>query len=216
MPSIAKSNKWFVRIDGNHDYLATKAKELLGAIDTIKMLCLSHVGEKDENPHIHFTIETNVILQKQSYAVRIKNLFGVSTNKEYCIKVWDGSDACHSYMFHEPDEKVIVNKGYTPEDLKRFSSMNQEVQKIIAVNKKKGGGQCQVMVDFYKENDQTPSKKDIFSDLLWKVKHGEMYEPGDFQLKKYVEEIFLKTRATKEDVEQYIDDRFHELFRVRY
>jgi len=119
-------------------------------------------------------------------------------------------------MFHELEEKVIASKGYTPEDLIRFSNLNKEVQKVIAVNKKKGGGQCQVMVDWYKENDHTPSKKDIFNELIWRTYRGEMYEQGDFQLKKYVEEIFLKTRATKEDVEVYIEDRFHQLFGVRY
>lgn len=215
MPSIARSNKWFVRVDGNYDYCSSKIKDLLGAIDTVKLLCLFHTGEKNENPHIHFTLETNVILQKQSLAVRIKNLFAVSKNKEYCIKVWDGSDACHSYMFHETEINVLGCKGYTSEDLIRFQNLNEEVQKVVAVNKKKGGGQCQVMVDWYQENDHHPSKNEIFSDLLWKVQRGEMYEPGDFQLKKYVEEIFLKTRKTKEDVEQYIHDRFHELFRVR-
>ncbi len=72
------------------------------------------------------------------------------------------------------------------------------------------------MVDFYLENGDTPSKKDIFNELIWKIRRGEMYEPGDFQIKKYVEEIFLKTRATKEDVELYIEDRFYSLFKERY
>lgn len=207
MPSTEKSAYWFVRVDAPETFLRDKLKELSNAIDTIKLLALFHLGEKRDNPHCHFTLQTNVAIQKQSFAVRIKKMFDIVSKSSYAISVWDMSDSANSYMFHESNEVILVNKGYTEEDLKRFRAMNAETQKIVEINKKRAPGRCvDKLITLYKQQDYIPERADILEQLLEWIRDGEMYEPGSYQLEKYMEEVYLKTRPASQ-WRDYVDRR---------
>lgn len=211
MPSIAKSSSWFVRVDGKKEFLIDKLKELSNAIDTVKLLSLFHVGQKDENPHCHFVIVTNVVIQQQSFAIRIKKLFDIQKKSEFAIKVWDGSDAACSYMFHEPEEVMLVNKGYTDESINKFRELNKKVQEVIAVNKQRGGRAVTRLVDEFRDNGDTPTRREIWDRMINMIRDGEMYEPGDFKIKAYIEEVYLKTRS-KDQWKAYVSERWSRLF----
>ena len=219
MPSTEKSNRWWVRIDGAKTFLRSKCRELQVAPDTVRILGAYHIGDKKENPHIHFAIETLTVIQKQSFVVRLKKLFEIaSSNKTLmsCVP-WDGQDAVFSYLYHEddtnPEWEIVVNKGYNEEDLERFKSMNKMVQKVIEVNKQKAPGRCvEKLLRFYESEGYAPTRADIITKLLEWIRDGEMYEPGNFQLEKYMEEVYLKTRP-KAEWQDYVDGRVASILR---
>jgi len=213
MPSVAVSDKWFVRVDGNKEDLIEMLKEVRGWIDCQRMLALFHMGATKENPHCHFVIDTFTRIQKQSFDVRIKKIFKIEKKSQWSTKIWDGGDSACSYMFHESGNNIIANKGFTEEDISRFEKLNESVQKVVAINNARAPGrQADKVVDEFK--DESPTKKDIFDVFMIRIRDGEMYEPGDFQLAKLVEEVYLKTR-TKEQWKDYVEDRFHKIFLSR-
>lgn len=209
MPQTAKSNKWFVRVDGNKEFLEQKLKELKGAIDTEKILGLYHLGEKSDNPHCHFVITTSTEIQQQSFNIRVKKLFAIEKKSQFSVKVWNGEDGACSYMFHECNEVILINKGYSDDDISKFRELNSKVQEVIAINKQRGGRVVDKLLERY--GDDTPSRREILNDMLEMVRDGEMYEPGDYQLMKYVEEVYLKTTG-KVDFEEYVEERYRKLF----
>lgn len=212
MPSIARSSKWFVRVDGNRDYLADRCKEITGWIDCDKILSLYHVGESQENPHIHFVLELTSELQKQSLDVRIKKLFKIDKKSNYSSKVWDGGESACSYMFHESDVNIVCNKGFSEEQINRFKELNESVQRVVAINRARAPGrQADRVVEEFREENSTPDRRDIFGKFMDKIRNGEMYEPGDYQLMKLVEEVYMKLRHP-DQWDDYVDERYHKLF----
>lgn len=204
-----RSTRWFVRIDGPHEWLRGKVKDVHGWVDTLRLLGCLHVGEKADNPHLHFVIEMSSELQKQSFDVRIKKVFTGVSGSQFSSKPWDGGDSACAYMFHESDDCVCVNKGFTDDDIKRFKALNCATQKVIEVNKGKASGRIvdRVMMEV------TPdwSRVDIAKRMLVMIREGEFYEPGDFVLKKYIEEVYMKSRTQKQFSEEYLDERISRL-----
>lgn len=207
MPSVGTSSSWFVRIDGPHEFLKDKVKVVSGWIDTKRVLGCLHEGDKKDNPHVHFVIELTRELQKQSFDVRLKKLFGVS-GTSYSSKIWDGGDGACGYMFHESDDSVCINKGFSDEDIERFRELNKATQKVIAVNKEKASGR--VVNRVLAEANSEWSKADIARKLITMIREGDMYEPGDFMLKRYIEEIYCKSRS-QEQFAGYLEDRIYRL-----
>lgn len=208
MPSVTKAYKWFVRVDGPHDWVKERMREVLGWVDTLRMLGCVHEGEKKDNPHCHFVLDLSSELQKQSFDARIKKVFKGVSRSQYSSKPWDGGDAACAYMFHESDDCVCVNKGFTQDDIKRFGALNEATQKVIEVNKGKASGR---IVDRVLQ-EVTPdwSRYDIAKKMLMLIRDGEFYEPGDFQLKRYIEEVYMKSRTDK-DFPDYMEERISRL-----
>lgn len=210
MPSVAKSFNWFVRVDGNKEDLTTMCNEMKGWIDSKKILALFHMGQTKENPHIHFVIELTSEIQKQSFDLRVKKLFKIEKKSQYSTKVWDGGQSACSYMFHESPHNIICNKGFSSEEIDKFQELNANVQKVVEINKARAPGrQVDRIVEEY--GDEKPTRRDIFVKFMEKIRDGEMYEPGDYQISKYVEEVYLKTRG-HDGWDDYVDDRFHKIF----
>lgn len=205
-----RSKMFFVRVDGRREFLIEKLRQLEQAIDTVKLLSLAHIGSAGENPHCHFVIQIGADIQLQSFRERIKVLFQVQKKTEFSVKIWDGADPACSYMFHELDEVILSVKGYTDDDINRFRELNKKVQEVVAINKTRGGGRLvdRVVEEF---RDERPDRKDILVNLILKIRDGEMYEPGDYQLSKYVEEIYLKTTG-KYHIDDYCEERYRKLF----
>lgn len=215
MPSIVKSSKWFVRVDGTRDYLTERCREITQWIDCDKILSLYHLGERKENPHIHFVLELKTELQKQSLDVRLKKIFNIDKKSNYSSKVWDGGESACSYMFHESPVHIVCNKGFTQEQLDRYKELHESVQKVVEINKSRAPGrQVDKLVAEYLQEGDTPDRKDIFRKFMEKIRDGEMYEPGDYQCTKMVEEAYMKTRG-KDKWDDYVDERYHRLF-LRY
>ena len=210
MPSIQKSNQWFCRIDGQKEFLQEKLKVMLSWIDCTRLLSAHHMGDKKENPHVHFVITLSSELQKQSWDTRFKKLFAPDKKSSWSTKPWDGQDFACSYLFHEDTADVLVVKGFTDADILRFKDINATSQKVQAVNRERGIKR--VVERVIDEMGATPwSRYYILKRLLEMIKTGEMYEPGDFMLKRYVEEIYLKS-LPDDQFEGYVDERFRNLF----
>jgi len=211
MPSVELSDSWFCRVDVSKDEAIAKSLVMLGWVDCEQLLCLSHLGETKENPHIHFCIKLNTKLQKQSWDVRFKKLFKPEKKSSWSTKSWDGSDSACSYMFHEPDADIIARKGFSDDDIARFTKLNMEVQKVVAVNKERGPKRVveRIVNEIGKEEW---TRFDILQRLCRLIKDGEMYEPGDYKIKTLVEEIFLKS-TPELNFDNYVSERYDALFR---
>jgi len=202
---------WFCRIDGPEEFLREKSLPMLQWLDTVRLLCAFHQGSGKENPHIHFVLELTSELQKQSFVVMTKQT-------DWSAVPWDGAESACSYLFHE-NTTPFHNKGFSDEDISRFSQLNVDVQKVVAINKEKGANRS-VQRILNKLNDDyalgevsTTTREEILGHFVMDIYNGVMYEPGDFQLKRLVEEVYIKTRK-KSDMPNYISVRYYNLFRT--
>jgi len=100
MPSVARSYKWFIRIDGNKEDLVERCKTMLGWIDTAKAYGMYHTGQTKENPHCHIVLELTSELQKQTIDTRLKKLFKIEKKSQYSSKVWDVARSNRGVTLH--------------------------------------------------------------------------------------------------------------------
>lgn len=195
MAKSVKSDKWFLRVDGQKEHLQKKCDELSKCIDTTALLAFYHVGEKKENPHCHICIETTSQIQKQSFAIRIKSLFGIEKKSQYAIQPWDGNrtTGAVSYMYHEDTAELLCNRGFSESELESARQSNDAVQRVVAINKEKASHKLVEKAYEYalKELKQFDAIK-IVTFMLCEIKEGNNYHPGDYMLKKYLEEIEVR------------------------
>jgi len=194
MPSTVKSSNWFVRVDGNHEFLTTKLKAI-DWIDVKTLLGFLHQGDTKENPHTHFVISLSSELQKQSFDKRIKVLFNITKKSEYSSKVWDGGNEAIAYMFHE-DTEPVVNKGVLASTLVQAKEHNKVLQKVIAVNKEKTSGK--LLDKILEKVDKDNTLEEIAEVALDLIYEGSVYHPGDFKLKSVISDAYIKTRSKEE------------------
>lgn len=209
MPSIVKSYCWFVRVTLPHSIIEEKIKLVSGWIDTVKILCLLHKGNKTEKEHCHFTVQLSSEIQKQSFDVRIKKVFDVK-GSDYSSKPWDGEPPANTYMFHDSNYRIVANKGYDDATLANFRVENEKVQKVVEINKSRGPSK--IVENVIQNYTGAPDKIQIASILLQKIRIGEMYEPGNYKLNNIIEEIFMKLQP-EENWENYCQVRINQILR---
>lgn len=201
--SRVRSDKWFVRIDGEESFLRQKCRELSECIDVKALLAAYHTGKTRENPHIHFVIELANEVQKQSFAVRIKSLFNIIKKTQYSLNVWDGNRGMGavSYLFHEESAPILANVGFTNEELASARTANEAVQAVVAVNAERASGKLvnKALTQF--EGQRDVNKYDILAFMLREIRDGNHYHPGMFRLKSFVEEVEIR-RATDTELDQ--------------
>lgn len=193
------SDKWFIRIT-----LPWEAVDLLIKnnpmifVDHTRQLVVSHLGTKTEKQHVHCLVELSQPLQKQTVDKRYKKLFGVS-GADYFSKQWDGDmgAGAGSYLFHDPLATIMVQKGFTDEQISEFQRLNADVQKVVEVNKQRASGRCVERI-LAKIGDQHWTRSQIATQLITDIREGVMYEPGDYVLKRYIEEIYMKQLKDKQ------------------
>lgn len=217
MPSIARSKKWFVRVTVPHEFAKSMTTRMLEWIDLGSILVATHKGNKDENPHVHMVITLTSELQKQSFDARIKKLYGVSGNGQYSSKQWDGDDGACSYLFHEADAEIICNRGYTEQDIERFKKLNDDVQKVVAVNKERASHtHVEKVLEKIQLSGGNWFPRQIFDEFIQRIYNREMHDPGDWTLRKYIEEVYIRQYSTYEELREtaYGTDRFNRLYRI--
>jgi len=194
MPSVAKSYDWFVRVDGNHEFLK-KQFETLNWVDIKRVIAFLHLGDTKENPHCHFVISLASELQKQSFDKRIKQHFNVQKKHEYSSKVWDGKDEAIAYMYHE-DTEPVINRGFDQACMVKAKEHNKVVQKVISVNKEKASGKLlDKILEKVSGEDDLEQIAEVALDLIYE---GSVYHPGDFKLKSVISDAYIKTRSKDE------------------
>lgn len=208
--STIRSDKWFFRITLPHSIIKEKLSQLLEWVDLTSCLVATHVGDKTEKEHAHFVIAMSSTLQKQSLDIRIKKIYAVS-RADYSSKPWDGDVHACSYLFHDTTAQILSSKGHTAEDIERYKSLNDDVQKVIAVNKSRASTRIpQRVADAITASAGQWTRKQIARHIIDLIRQGEVYEPGDYQLKRYIEEIYMK-QLTKDQYEHYAEARAYTL-----
>lgn len=192
------SDKWFVRVDGNQEFLVEKLKKLSECLDTKALIAAYHLGEKQDNPHCHFAIECGST-QKQSFAKRMKALFGIEKRSQYAVDVWDGNRVAGAvaYLFHESAAKIITNVGFTDEELTLAKQACEATQKVVNVNKQKASGKL-VEKALEQFKNQEVDRSDILLYMLKEIRDGGAYYPGEYRLKSFVEEVMVKRLGDRE------------------
>lgn len=157
------------------------------------MLVAAHKGSHGENQHIHFCIELTKTIQKQSFDVRVKKLFKlIGGNAEFSSKVWDLKPEACSYLFHEDDVVILLNKGYSDEDIEFFKKLNERTQQIVEANKSAGANKSVLRIMEIVGPDCRYDE--IINCILDQVREGQMYHPG-FRMPNLIQEIYIKTRS---------------------
>lgn len=214
MPSVSKSNKWFVRVRLSHDVIRKHITEIKGWIDTEQLLCVLHKADReDENEHCHFTLSMTSTLQKQSFDVRIRKVFPDAVGAKYSSKIWDGKDEACSYMFHEQEAEVVAVKGFEDEDLQRFRMINANTQKVIAVAKQKS--ECKLtnkLVEWVKSTGTQQDLEDIWTHAYTLIRNGDSYHPGEFRLKTMTQTAYVRT-CGQDSFELFVRSQFKANFR---
>ena len=205
MAKSTRSNTWFVRVDGAQSFLAQKCQEMAQNIDVEEMLAAYHEGAKKENPHCHFVIKLKSDPQKQSFAIRIKKLFEVK-DRNYALEVWDGAHGLGavSYLFHEEEFKILVNRGFSEQDLADARKANDAVQRVVAINKEKASTKLpDKLYDHFKEMKGV-TRTEVLHELIKRCRKGEHYRPMDHQIKQYVEEVIMRLINTDQEMDEYV------------
>lgn len=217
MPNgTTRSDKWFARVTLPHEFIKQVVRTKLW-IDVKRMLVVGHVGEKTEKEHAHFIVEFNSELQKQSVDARFRKLFCV-LGADYSSKVWDGGmDAgAGSYLFHDPRAEIFYVKGISDDEIENFRRCNQQVQQVVEENRKRASGRCvDRVLEVIRESGTQWTRKMIMLRLLRDIRDGKMYEPGDFLIKRYLEEIYEKQLSDEKWI-AYADTRANCLIRDKY
>lgn len=213
MPSVAKSYNWFIRITAPWEHIESKLITMREWIDFDGALIGLHHGDKGGAPHGHICLKLKVQFQKQTIDVRFKKLFDVA-GAQYSSKVWDGNDKCMSYLFHDKNGKIINYMGLSADAVAALSTLNDDIQKVVAVNK--GRASHKVVEYVMGKANSGWSRFQIGECILRAVAQGEFYDPGDFALERYINEIELKLNVNdKEALAQVIDSRLSRLSSFR-
>lgn len=215
MSKSERSALWFCRVDGEKSALEAAAKQMSHGLDVVHFLAAYHVGEKKENPHCHFVIKLSTTPQKQSFALRVKQMFKVEKKSQYALSVWDGDkeSGATGYLFHEDDAPIICNKGFTTDEIDAARRANAAVQKVVAINKEKAQNKLvDKAVEVYSTKGEKPSRVEILEFMLLAIHRGENYHPGNFLLKKFVEEVELRLLA-ENDIYRYAENLAFQLWR---
>lgn len=168
-------------------------------LDVCEMLAAYHQGDKKENPHCHFVVELKgeKAPQKQTVAVRLKKLFGLTDkNKDYSLQVWDGDKekGAIGYLYHETEMEILVNKGWSDEQLQKAMKANEAIQAIVKINKERASNKLveKAIAHFGPTMEfNTNSRMDVMRYMLREIKQGNNYFPGSHMLYKYVDEVLV-------------------------
>lgn len=199
MPSIVKSSKWFVRITAPWSHIEAKVTELRQSIDFESMMVGYHHGDKKGAPHAHICIIFKVERQKQSIDVRFKKLFEVEKSN-YSSKPWDGDKKAMSYLYHDEKGRVDNFMNLDEKEIEELKDLNTQIQKVVQANKARASNRVvdyviQMAIEGADGNSavfRTWDRRRIGTVILEAVAEGKFYDPGDFQLEKYLNEIELK------------------------
>lgn len=215
MASKVRSPFWFVRIDGEKDFLRQKCRELSTGIDVEACLSAYHTGKTKENPHVHICLALKGNPQKQTVAVRLKSLFKIVKRDQYALEVWDNDreKGATGYIYHEQDVEIFTRDGFSDSQLSAAKAANEAVQKVVAMNRERAQNKLVEKAREYFENQNVrPMRVEILAFMLKAIHKGENYHPGTFILKKYVEEVELMLQS-ENDLDEYAENLEKQMWR---
>lgn len=223
MPSVRRSNFWFVRVTGDATELCQCMKLFAEQVDCKKVLCVHHMGDSNENPHIHFIVQMDARvnpegLQKQSFDNRLKKYFD-KKDRDYSSKIWDGQlIGAGSYLFHE-ESPVLFNKGFSDDEIEVCKKHNEGVKAAKQKAKALGPGAAvdraiDKLRDKLQRNTMSYEQKQFYVYCLFKqeVRNGELHEQASYKWKQMVEEVIVKCIDSDSKWNEYLHDSFKNIF----
>ncbi|MEO5351373.1 MAG: hypothetical protein H7836_17285 [Magnetococcus sp. YQC-3] len=119
------------------DGYATKIVAMQLQTDYQSILAVKHSGKRQDNPHYHIVVKTNV--KPQAFRVRMKNTFNEGKGNEHMsIRAWDGDTKALSYLFHEDnDVDPITRHGISDKFLSELRTQNAQISERVATLKGK-------------------------------------------------------------------------------
>lgn len=210
------SNQWFIRVTAPWDHISSKVKDIREQLDFVGLMIGYHHGEKGGAPHAHLCLRLSNALQKQSIDVRYKKLFDVK-GAQYSSKAWDGDVKAMSYLYHDASGRVENYMGLSDQEINNIKELNVEIQKVVKKNKERASNRVvDYVIQKCKADELEPDRMEIGRMILMAVAHGEFYDPGDFMLERYINEIELKlSLSDRHRLEQVIDSRLLRLSSFR-
>jgi len=194
MPLTKVSTNWFIRITQPHEFIKIQLVDITKWSNVERVFVVSHVGEKTKKQHVHILLTLNKALQQQSVNVIFKKLF--TEARCMSIKTWDGSttgQSALSYLWHDTNAEVLFNKGFNDAEIEDSKLVCAGVVEEVNRRKQRAPGHCvSKILDEIVNSKRIWNEEQIAMRILKLIRDGEMYEPGDFLIQRYVNEIYSK------------------------
>lgn len=194
MPLTKVSHDWFIRITQPHEFIKNQLGDIKVWPSVTRVLVVSHIGEKTKKEHVHMLLSLNKELQQQSVNVIFKKLF--TEARCISVKIWDGKtegQSALSYLWHDTRAEILFNKGFTDTEIETSRLVCQGVVEEVNKRKQRAPGHCvSRILDEITSSNHTWNEEQICYRILQMVREGEIYEPGDFLIQRYVNEINSK------------------------
>jgi len=192
------SDKWFVRVDGEESFLRQKCETMANYTNVLLFHALYHTGSlTKENPHAHYIVSLNKPIQKQSYDIKVKELFNV-TGTSYSTKPWDGQfEGAGSYLYHELLEKnqiipELASKGVSDDNVREMMDFAIKWNEIKVEKKAKASMTLTKKALEHFGTSEYATLKEIWEFLHHCVRTEGVYHPGENLMRKYTIEVFSK------------------------
>lgn len=218
MPLTKVSKDWFIRITQPHDFIKNQLGDIKVWPSVVRVLVVSHIGEKTKKQHVHMLLSLNKELQQQSVNVIFKKLF--TEARCISVKIWDGKtegQSALSYLWHDESAEILFNKGFTDDELEASRVVCKGVVEEVNKRKQRAPGHCvSKILDEITESNRVWNEEEICWRILQLVREGQIYEPGDFLIQRYVNEINSKQAQSPRRWRTWAEGRISRILKKDY
>lgn len=218
MPLTKVSEDWFVRITQPHEFVKIQLSSILTWSSVKRVLVVSHVGEKTKKQHVHLLLSVVRPLQQQTVSVMFKKFF----LEPRCISVkqWDGKcegESALSYLWHDTSAQILFNKGFDDDIINASKQVCADVVNVVNERKQRSPGHCvSKILDEIIKSKRVWNEQQICMRILNMIRDGQMYEPGDFMITRYVNEIYSKQPQERERWNNWANNRVCRILKIDY
>lgn len=179
-----------MRVDALEGY-ADKLRAVPLCLDYKSMIAVRHGGNKGENPHYHFVVQTQVA--GQAFRVRMRKIFDQGKgNGHMSIKPWDGSIDAIAYLFHEdPESAVLVQHQVSDETVAQAKARNRQVSEMVLASKAKAAWHLETIVleEIQKRSAEPWSEARIGQQLILTALRAGKYVPQPWHVRAMTQRI---------------------------
>lgn len=181
---MSELNIFAVRLQNLTDY---ESKLITLLTQSEKAIAVRHTGSQTkENPHFHFIIHT--IQKLATFRKSMQRTFTEGKgNKHMSIKNCDDDDKAYSYLFHETEDCLVYNNGFSESDLQRFKNLNETIQQDIADNTPTEI--CSRVVSRLLKNPTSISEREICYAIWRDLNENGKWFPNKYQMERWVYKI---------------------------
>jgi len=218
MPLTKVSTNWFIRITQPHEFIKIQLKDITTWSNVERVLVVSHVGEKTKKQHVHILLTLTKELQQQSVNVIFKKLF--TETRCLSIKTWDGlttGQSALSYLWHDTSAEILFSKGFDDDTIESSKVVCAGVVEEVNRRKQRAPGHCvSKILDEIIASKRIWNEEQIAMRILKLIRDGEMYEPGDFLIQRYVNEIYSKQPQNNDRWTTWAKGRVCKILKIDY